>query len=47
LRSAGNTAAHTKFHDDEAEIAGAIGEGNGEKQGKYLKGIKEFYLSRK
>ena len=39
---AGNTAAHTKLYNDEAVTAGATGEGNGEIQGKYLKGTKEL-----
>ena len=42
LRAAGNTAAYTKSYDDEAVTAGAIGEGSGENQGKYLKGIMEL-----
>jgi len=42
LRGAGNTEAHTKSSDKEAVTAGATGEGNGEIQGKYLKGIKEL-----
>lgn len=39
LTVAGNTAAHMTSCDDEAVTAVAIGEGNGENQGKYLKGI--------
>jgi len=42
LRSAGNSAANTKLYDDEAVTAGATGEGNGEYQQKYLRGIKEL-----
>ena len=42
LRGAGNTAAHTKSYDDEAETAGAIGDDNGDTQWKYLKRMKEL-----
>ena len=45
MRGAGNTAAHTKSYDDETVTAGAIGKGNGENQGKYLKRIKELTFS--
>ena len=44
LRGAGNTAACMKSYDDEAVAAGVIGEGNGENQGKYFKGIKELRI---
>ena len=45
MRGAGNAAAHTKSYDDEAVTAGAIGKGNGENQGKYLKRIKKLTFS--
>jgi len=35
-------ATHTKLYDDEAVTAGATGEGDGENQGKSLKGIGEL-----
>ena len=44
LRGAGNTAAHTKSYDDEAETAGAIGEGRGENQGEYFKELRSYPL---
>ena len=42
LRFPGSIAAHTKLYDDKAVTSGATREGNGENQGKYLKGIKEL-----
>ena len=44
LRGIGNTAEHTKFYDNKAVTAGATGEGNGEIQEKYLKGMKELFF---
>ena len=41
LRGAGNTAARMRSYDG-VVTAGAKGEGSGENQGKYLKGIKEL-----
>ena len=45
LRGASSNAMHTELYDDETVIAGAIGKGNGENQGKYLKRIKELTFS--
>ena len=42
LRGASSNAMHTELYDDETVIAGATEEGNGEIQGKYLKGIKGY-----
>lgn len=42
LRGASNIAAYMKNCDDEAVNPGVIGEGNGENQVKYVKGIKEL-----